>query len=374
MLGISIYPNLINANECKKYIELAQKYGFKRIFTNFIEVETEEDLNKFKDVCNFAKEKGFEIIFDVNPIVFETLKKEIKDPLLFFKEMGGTGIRMDEEFDGKFEADFTRNKHGMKLEVNASSTTGLIDNIIKHNGNLENIIACHNFYPQSYTGLDRKLFEEKCMYYKSLGIRVAAFIGSQSKKAIGPWPLNEGLPTIEDHRHLSIFDQAKDFMASGLLDDIIISNQPASEQELKQISLLNENSFNFSIKLEKGISKTEYDALFNSKVEYLGKTIFNSVRQDYSPYMIRCSAPRIKYSKTPIKAKKTNIKTFKVGDVLVLNELSGRYNGEVQIVTKEMPYDKRKNLVGKLSSFDKTLFKYIKPNIPINFIELKNNR
>lgn len=371
MLGISIYPNLINVDECKKYIELAHQNGFKRIFTNFIEVDSEDDLKKFKDVCNFAKDKGFEIIFDVNPVVFETLKKQIKDPLLFFKEMGGTGIRMDEEFDGKFEAEFTRNKYDMKLEVNASATTGLIDNIIKHNGNLNNIIACHNFYPQSYTALDRKLFEDKCKYYKSLGIRVAAFIGSQSKKAIGPWPLKEGLPTIEEHRNLSIVEQAKDFMASNLLDDIIISNQPASEKELKDLSVLKENSFNFTIKLENNISKTEYDALFNSEVEYLGKKISNNVRQDYSPYMIRCSAPRIKYSKSPIKAKKLSIKNFKIGDVLVLNQLSGRYNGEVQIVIKEMPYDKRKNLVGKISNFDKTLLKYIEPNKPINFIKGK---
>ncbi len=371
MLGISIYPNLIDINECKKYIELAHQNGFKRIFTNFIEIESDDDLNKFKDVCNFAKDKGFEIIIDVNPIVFETLKNKVKDPLQFFKEIGGTGIRMDEEFDGKFEADFTKNKYGLKLEVNASSTTGLIDNIIKYNGNLNNIIACHNFYPQSYTGLDRKLFEEKCKYYKSLGIRVAAFIGSQSKKAIGPWPLKEGLPTIEEHRNLSIVDQAKDFMASNLLDDIIISNQPASERELKELSQLKENSFNFSIKLENNISQVEYDSIFNSEVEYLGKIISNHVRQDYSSYMIRCSAPRIKFSKNPIKARKLNTKTFKVGDVLVLNELSGRYNGEVQIITKEIPYDKRKNLVGRISSFDKKLLKYIEPNKPINFIKIK---
>ena len=126
-------------------------------------------------------------------------------------------------------------------------------------------------------------------------------------------------------------------MASNLLDDIIISNQPASERELKELSQLKENSFNFSIKLENNISQVEYDSIFNSEVEYLGKIISNHVRQDYSSYMIRCSAPRIKFSKNPIKARKLNTKTFKVGDVLVLNELSGRYNGEVQIITKEIP-------------------------------------
>lgn len=371
MLGISIYPNLIESTKCKKYIELASKYGFKRIFTNFIEVEKKDDLEKFEDVCKFAKKLGFEIVFDVNPEVFETIKKNNPDPLKFFLEMGATAIRMDEEYDGKFESEFTHNKYNIKLEVNASSSTGLLENIIKYKGNLQNVISCHNFYPQSFTGLDRKLFEEKCKYYKSKGIKVAAFVGSQSKNAIGPWPLKEGLPTLEEHRKLSIVDQAKDLIASCLVDDIIISNQPATEKELKELSELQENSFNFSITLNKNISSIEKDAIFNANTVHMGKELKSCVRQDYSPYMIRISAPRIKFSNQKIKPTISNVKKFNVGDVLVLNELSGRYNGEVQIVMKEMPYDKRKNIVGKLSKFDTSLFKYIEPNKLIKFIQVK---
>lgn len=369
-LGISIYPNLISTDQCIEYIDFACKNGFTRIFTNFLEVENKEEMDKFKKVCNYAKSKNFEIIFDVNPVVFETIKKQTNDPLLFFANMGASGIRMDEEYDGKFEAEFTKNKYGLKLEINASSSTGLLENIIKYNGNLDNVISCHNFYPQRYTGLDRKLFEEKCTYYKSKNVKVAAFISSRSEQAIGPWPLKEGLPTLEDHRNMSLIDQAKDLIASDLVDDIIISNQPASKSEMEQLKKLAFEGFNFHVMLDKNITQLEKSTLFDASVEYMGKIIDNAVRQDYSPYMIRCSAPRIKFSKNPIEVRESNKEYFEVGDVLVLNKEFGRYNGEVQIVTQRMPYDKRKNYLGRITDKDIELFKYIKPNKKIKFIEI----
>ena len=371
-LGISVYPNLIDVEETIKYIDLAHQNGFSRIFTNFLEIgEGDEMTNRFTKVCQHANKLGFEVILDVNPDVFTQVSKKHKDPLAFFKSMGATGIRMDEEYDGKVEADITNSPVNLKLEINASSTTGLLDNIIKYKGNLKNIIACHNFYPQKYSGLDEQLYIDKCNYYKDKGIKVAAFVSSNNKKAIGPWPLNEGLPTLEKHRDMSLIDQIKDMVASDLVDDIIISNQPASNQELKAIKELTLDGFNFHIKLEKGISDTEKKCLFDAKTERFGNTIDNAVRQDYSSYMIRCSAPRVKYANDPIKPRKLNTKFFMPGDVLVLNSLYGRYNGEVQIVMKKMEYDKRKNLVGKISKNDIELFKYIKPNKKISFIEKK---
>ncbi|KFB07876.1 DUF871 domain-containing protein [Malacoplasma iowae] len=369
-LGISIYPNLISVDQCINYIDLAYKCGFSRIFTNFLEIENESEMNNFKKVCNYAKSKNFEIIFDVNPSVFETIKKQTSDPLLFFVNLGASGIRMDEEYEGQFEAEFTKNKYGLKLEINASSTTGLLENIIKYNGDLKNVISCHNFYPQRFTGLDRKLFEEKCLYYKSKNIKVAAFVSSQNLNAIGPWPLKEGLPTIEDHRNISLVDQAKDLIATDYVDDIIISNQPATELEMLELSKLSHVGFNFHISLEKDITELEKRTLFDADVDYMGKKVGTQVRQDYSPYMIRCTAPRIKFSNNPIEPKPINKKYFEIGDVLVLNKEFGRYNGEVQIVMKQMPYDSRKNYLGKINKNDIELFKYIKPNKKIKFIEV----
>ena len=42
-LGISIYPEHASLEENKKYIDLASKYGFKRIFTCLLSVDKPKD-------------------------------------------------------------------------------------------------------------------------------------------------------------------------------------------------------------------------------------------------------------------------------------------------------------------------------------------
>ena len=53
---------------------------------------------------------------------------------------------------------------------------------------------------------------------------MAAFVGSNNPNAMGPWPLSEGLVTLEDHRGLPIDAQIRQMVAHPYVDDIIISN------------------------------------------------------------------------------------------------------------------------------------------------------
>ena len=56
---------------------------------------------------------------------------------------------------------------------------------------------------------------------------------------IGPWDINDGLCTLEEHRNLPIEVQAKHLWATGLIDDVIIGNAYASEEELEKLGNLN---------------------------------------------------------------------------------------------------------------------------------------
>ena len=51
-LGISVYPEHASLEENKKYIELAAKYGFSRIFTCLLSVEGDKEkiINDFLNV------------------------------------------------------------------------------------------------------------------------------------------------------------------------------------------------------------------------------------------------------------------------------------------------------------------------------------
>lgn len=52
---------------------------------------------------------------------------------------------------------------------------------------------------------------------------------------IGPWDINDGLTTLEMHRHLPVHVAAKHLFATGLIDDVIIGNAYASEEELRML-------------------------------------------------------------------------------------------------------------------------------------------
>ncbi|MGC3758334.1 MupG family TIM beta-alpha barrel fold protein, partial [Enterococcus faecalis] len=48
----------------------------------------------------------------------------------------------------------------------------------------------------------------------------------------GPWPTQDGLCSLEDHRDLEIVTQVKHLVLTGLIDDITVGNAYASEAEL----------------------------------------------------------------------------------------------------------------------------------------------
>ncbi len=74
--------------------------------------------------------------------------------------------------------------------------------------------------------------------FKKEGIRTAAFISSQVGE-IGPWDVNDGLPTLEMHRQLPVTVQAKHLFATNLIDDVVIGNAYASNEELEALGQLN---------------------------------------------------------------------------------------------------------------------------------------
>ena len=52
---------------------------------------------------------------------------------------------------------------------------------------------------------------------------------------------------------------------------------------------------------------------------------------------------------------------LKQGDVVILNDGYLKYKGELHIVTKDMPNDGRKNVIGHLPEYEHVLLDYIEP-------------
>ncbi|BEP29736.1 DUF871 domain-containing protein [Helicovermis profundi] len=349
-IGISIYPNRENISRILEYIKLSSKYGFTRIFTCLISTDDskEEVKNFYKKITETASLNNMKVIADVSPSVMDKFNISYQD-LSFFDEIGFYGIRLDLGFSGIEESIMSFDKSRLKIELNMSNGTKYIDNILSYMPNTDSIIGCHNFYPHKYTGLSRKHFIKTSRQFKELGIRTAAFVSSKTALE-GPWPVNEGLCTLEEHRVLDIDIAVKDLFNTNLIDDVIIANQFACEQELKKVGNISANILSLTVTPSKENSEIENKIIFDE---------FHFNRGDVSEYLIRSTQSRVKYRSKEFKAH-TNI-DIKKGDILIESSLYKRYKGELQIALKDMKNSGKTNVVGKIKAEEIYLLDSILP-------------
>ncbi len=365
MLGISIYPYKENESETLAYIELAAQYGYGRVFTNLLMIESGQEeivLASMKKAITHARKFGMEVILDLNPAVFNQLGIGYKD-LTFFKEMGATGIRLDTAFDGMVESLITFDETDLDLEVNISNDTYYLENVLSYKPNKKRIIGCHNFYPQRFTGLDYDYFIKCSNKFKEMGLRTAAFVHSHAANH-GPHIYTDGLCTLEMHRDMPIDIQAKHFIAIGLIDDVIIANAYASEEELKALSELRSEQIELDVAFTEGTTALEKEII-------LGNQHFN--RGDINSYSIRSTFVKLDYAAKDIPANNTKEKVV-FGDITIGNNSFGQYKAEVNIVKQAMPNNKQeKNVVAKIVPSNSFLIPYIEPWSKFRFREVGKN-
>lgn len=349
-LGISIYPFHSKMQENKDYIDLAAKYGFTRCFMCLLSVQhsKEEIIKEFSEIINYAIDRGIKTTLDISPSVFKYLNISYDD-LSFFHKLGAWAIRLDVGFGGKQESIMSFNEHNLKIEINMSNETHYVDTIMDYHPNKENIIGCHNFYPHIYTGLERDFFNICTNKFKGHFLNSAAFVTAK-ESTFGPWPVMDGMPTLEEHRHLPIEIQAMDLFISGI-DTIFISNCYANEDSFKKLSKLDKRYLVLKAKLVKEIPEVEKNIVIKE---------FHDRRPDTNEYLIRSTSPRIKYRGHNFKLFNV-VPDIKRGDILIDSSKYGSYAGEMQIALKDMKNTGRTNIVGHICEEYLFLLDYIKP-------------
>lgn len=352
-LGVSIYPERSTPEKDREYIRLAGKYGFQRIFSCLLSVgdkKKEDVVEEFKGLSEEAHKAGMEIILDVSPEVFERLGASYEE-LGIFKEMGADGIRLDEGFDGFKECRMSYNPYGLKIELNASTDAAYVANVMGHHPKPGTILTCHNFYPQRYSGISLEHFRECNRKIKEYGLPVAAFVSSNVEGSFGPWPVNEGLCTLESHRGIPIGAQVRHLFAEEAVDDVIIANAYASEEELAVCAAAQPGVLTFGFAAEKELTPAE-ELILNFDQGHV-------IRGDLSEYMIRSTMTRVVYKDQSVPP--ANTRNMKRGDVVIVNDGYTRYKGELQVVLKDMPNDGRKNVIGHIPECELVLLDYIRP-------------
>ena len=371
-LGISVYPDKSDIKEVYDYMETAAKLGFTRIFTCFLSIpddKRESYLKEFKGFMDKAHELGFVVAADTNPEVFKLIGATPNN-LKPFADLGLDIIRLDGNFGTQGDIAVTRNPYGIKIEFNASMDAG-VDLLIKNGGNKDQIIMCHNFFPERYTGLDFDLFQQFNKQWKALNLHTAAFVSSHNDPTIGPWEVFCGLPTVEIMRPLPIEVQARYLLATGDVDDIIVGNYPASTKELEALSKINFQALELRVDEVTEITDNEKYIMYEFAPHW--------DRYDHSSFMLRSSFPRLQFKnqatvqdsgfgdKKEAKEDKSiphhdcGKKVFTRGDILVVNDNLAHYRGELEVVLTEIPNDGERNLIGKVKDEDLGLLDFIKP-------------
>lgn len=351
MIGLSIYPERSTFEEDKAYLDLAHKYGFKRIFTSLLQINGDKDevMAGFKKIIDYANSLGMEVMIDIAPHLFKQLDISYDD-LSFFHEMGAFGIRLDIGFTGAEEARMTRNPYGLKIEINMSAGTKYVDQIMAYSPNTNNLLGSHNFYPMEYSGLDYDFFVDCSNQFRDFNIRTSCFVNAPSA-TFGPWPTADGLCTLEIHRNLPISTQIKHLQLTGLMDDILIGNAYASEEDLKAMSEAYYAPHPaVTIDVKESVTDVEKKVLFGQVHSYRG---------DRSSYILRSTMTRITYANEDFPAHDTV--SIKRGDVLIPNKEFGHYNGEMQIALKDMENSGRINVVGRVAAHEMLLLEFLRP-------------
>jgi len=374
-LGVSVYPEQETLEQIDAYLAMASQYGFTKVFTSMFSVEgtKEEIITYFKDFSAIAHKYGMAVSGDCNGEFFGRMGATETD-LSVFKEMGIDIIRMDFSFNDERDAVLINNKEGIRIEM----STGFIDVIekaIANGANPENISTCHNFYPERYTAPALEAIFDLNNYWHKKGISVAIFISSQVAGTHGPWPVSDGLPTIEEHRNLPIEVQLKHCLAFNNVDEILIGNAFASEEEFKAIDqvmkmvyvnvpvdpslgLLAEylphgelKRIPFKIKLEEGVSELEKKVLFDYPT--------HNDMGDCLNYMLRSRMTRMVYKGQSIPVRPCHKTHYTRGDVVIVNDNLAHYRAEVQIVLKDMEVDGQRNLLGRIDENEIVILQHL---------------
>ncbi|MDQ0222143.1 DUF871 domain-containing protein [Streptococcus moroccensis] len=348
-LGFSLYPEHHDLETLKSYVDQFSETLCERVFLSMLQLDP-DDLTMFdhyKFIVTYCQSKSFKVFADLSP---EFIKKiGWQDDLIKRAfEFGLSGIRLDESYPDQELVDLSHNSYGVKIELNMSTEPKLLERLVTLGVNLDNITACHNFYPREYTGLGTDYFLKISEEYSRYGIERAAFITAQTADT-GPWPVSEGLCTLEDHRHLPLEYQYKWMQASGVVDHIIIANQLVSKNELKMLP--KDDVLDLTINIHPNISEIEKSIILNEAHCYRG---------DVSDYVIRSTNHRPKYSQCDISPLPSNREVTR-GDILIDNSLYGRYCGELQIALRDFKISEKTNLVGRISQEDLSLIDLLKP-------------
>lgn len=369
-LGVSVYPDIRPLDEIKGYLARAASFGYTRVFSSMFQVPgTPSDvLALFRELIACAHEYGIEVSLDINPSCMRRLGATPED-LSLFAGIGADILRMDGAYGVDENVAMLKNEYGLRIEYNASALMPeTIEEMVGHGIDKSRILACHNFYPQRYTGFRWDRFLEVNGRLSRLGIPIGAFVASHAPESHGVWDPPCGLPTVERLRDMAPELQARILVAAGTTD-VFFGNAYATAEELSAVAaaLAPFTPTYLSEEHEQQLKDSVFfnlEHLVDSAIRVRVETVpeATEVEQeilfdffphvdmgDSSEWIWRSRMPRVFYRDRVINPRPYAREQFMPGDVIIVNDNYKHYAGEVQVVMEPMANDGIRNLVGRIS-------------------------
>lgn len=353
--GISIYPGLDNTlEENLELIDKAAACGFRRIFTSLHIPETNVQALKreLSELLREARRHDMEIISDISPATMDLLGIKEFSPSAF-RMLGITTLRLDYGFGLEEIVKLSHNKQDIRIQLNASTITGkLLSALVEMQANFCQIDALHNFYPRRGTGISEECLVRKTMMLHKLKIKTGAFVPSQGRRRS---PLQDGLPTMEDHRDEAAELAARHLIALGI-DSVFLADSLPTDEELHAIGSLSNDQVTLGAKL---LTKDPVQR------ELLSHTF--TARADEARDAIRAEESRLILKDMGMKIQPDNTIIRPIGAVTLDNADYKRYMGELQIIRTPQEADARTNVAAMVEESEVNMLQYITPGRKFSF-------
>ncbi|PEJ45418.1 DUF871 domain-containing protein [Bacillus wiedmannii] len=341
MIGVSIYLSKERVKKQEEWLNVAKENGFSSIFTSLH--IPEDDPGTYKELIQIlgkqALENDMELMVDVSPKSLHHLGMtyENVEELL---DWGITGLRMDYGITPK---EIARVSHKMKVALNASTITeSFWKELITEKIRVENVEAWHNFYPRPETGLAKSFLQKQNEYLHECGIKTMAFIPGDDEKR---GPLYEGLPTLEKQRNMRPLEAYLELVQHCGVDKVLIGDISGSVESVQEIA-----------SASRGIISLRYKSFICDKEALKVVERVHTNRLDPARDVIRSVESR-EGNRVILKPMHTIAR--KKGSITIDNELYGRYAGEMQVATHDLPKDEKVNVVGMVVEEDLSLLPYV---------------
>ena len=338
MQGFSIFLGEELKAERKEELRKMSEAGFSSVFTSLHIPEEDASLymERLTKLGQWTREYKMTLIADISGEALEAMGLSLDNPNSILAT-GITALRVDFGFSNQEIAEIS---HTIDVALNASTINEEdIQELMTYKANFKRLTAFHNYYPRPETGLEKSVFRKKNQWLHSVGFQVAAFVPGNNQLR---GPLYQHLPTLERHRVKHPLASLIELKKDCFVDHVYIGDPSITIFTVEQFEAYEkERLIRLRVEINSSSQMTEF---------ILGK---HQNRRDPAKDVIRSAEARNKLTKV-VKPNHNHI-VRSIGSVTVDNCLYGRYMGETQIVTTQLPIDEKVNVEARIIEEDKDL-------------------